>query len=162
MRMKATRKKNVVLLLLQKVFVAFKINDYFFSNFFLRKEKVLLRCNLKQSTRSSQRVLNMNKNISSILIIMLCLLCQLMINYPKQLVHYKFTYLLSVLVSRLLTKILVLESLSSYELSDQNYLYYPLQSASKNIGKSFALDVPVVCNAQHGVNHLSSGISGRG
>lgn len=61
----------------------------FFSNFF-EGEKILLRCNLKQSTRSSQRILNMNKNISSMLIIMLCLLCQLMIHYPKQLVHYKW------------------------------------------------------------------------
>lgn len=108
MRMKATRKKNVVLLLLQKVFVAFKINDYFFFQFFFKEGESSPEMHLKQSTRSSQRVLNMNKNISSILIIMLCLLCQLMINYPKQLVHYKFTYLLSLLVSRLLTKILVL------------------------------------------------------
>lgn len=37
MRMKATRKKNVVLLLLQKVFVAFKINDYFFFQFFFKE-----------------------------------------------------------------------------------------------------------------------------
>lgn len=61
-----------------------------FFQFFWRGKKILLRCNLKQSTRSSQRMLTTNKNISSILIIILCLLCQLMIHYPKQLVHYKW------------------------------------------------------------------------
>jgi len=35
-------------------------------------------------------MLNTNKNISSILTIVLCLVCQLMIHYPKQLVHYKW------------------------------------------------------------------------
>lgn len=70
--------------------VAFKINYWFFPIFLRREKRILLRCNLEQSTRSSQRMLNTSKNISSILIIMPCLLCQLMIHYPKQLVHYKW------------------------------------------------------------------------
>lgn len=72
-----------------KVFVAFKTNDCFFP-IFLQGEKILLRYNLRQSTRSFQRMLTTNKNISSILIIMLCLLCQLMIHYPNQVLHYKW------------------------------------------------------------------------